>query len=156
MWLDPIPAGLRDRARAELEKGNVIGFLCTASNEHSLDSVYFNLKRLKRLGLFESALLQAFTATRTNNKKWATQDLRDLLREADRIRLRSAGDPLPGPRPFTVYRGVGGRRSARRVRGFSWSDSLDTAKWFADRAGGWGLHDPAVYCISVNESDVLS
>ena len=80
--------------------------------------------------------------------------LRGLLADADPHRLRAAGDPLPGPGPFTLYRGVHGRGPARKVRGLHWTSSPSTAAWFATR---WpGVHDPAVFVVTVPESVVLA
>ena len=63
---------------------------------------------------------------------------------------------MPGPGPFELFRGVAGRGRARRVRGFSWTASEKTAEWFADRAGEWGLHDPAVFRMEVNADNVFA
>jgi hypothetical protein len=45
---------------------------------------------------------------------------------------------------------------ARRVRGLSWTGSLECATWFASRAARWDLPDPAVFQALVPERDVLS
>jgi hypothetical protein len=157
LWLEPIPLNLRGRAADALKKeADVLAFLGFASNEFSLDLVYWNMEDLKALSLYEPALLQAFTATRTNNHRWPLPEIRSLFDQCDRTRLKQAGDPLPGPGPFRIYRGVGGRGPARRVCGFSWTGSLERARWFADRAVGWGLHDPGVYQITVDESYVFA
>jgi hypothetical protein len=47
-------------------------------------------------------LLEAFMGIRTNNHRFPLVDLRDMFARADRERLRRAGDPLPGPGPFTL------------------------------------------------------
>jgi len=44
--------------------------------------------------------------------------------QADRARLRALGDALPGPGPFTLFRGVAGRGAKRRVRGLSWINAM--------------------------------
>jgi hypothetical protein len=156
LWLDPIPEGLRTLAAENLDAGDVVGFLCRTSNVHSLDLVYWNLDALRARGLYERALLEAWAATRTNNHHWPVHELRYLFIQADRERLRAASDPLPGPGPFTVYRGVGGRGPARRVRGLAWTASEDKAWWFADRADWFRLADPAVYRVTVDEAHVLA
>ena len=76
-----------------------------------------------------------------------------LLQQADRDRLRAAGDALPGPGPFRLYLGVAGVGSARRLRGYSWTDSLDVACWFADR---YDLESPAVRTAEVPRDEVLA
>ncbi len=76
---------------------------------------------------------------------------------ADRERLRAAEGPLPGPGPFTVYRGVAGRGRQRNVRGFSWTGTLDLARWFAGRAAYVfsRLADPTVFVLTVPVDAVL-
>ena len=156
IWLDPVPAVLRDLAAAKLAAGDVCGFLFTASNEHGLALVAHNLRALQTRGLYEFALLQAFIATRTNNCRWSVPVLHWLFEMADRERLRAAGGPLPGTGPFTVYRGVSGRGRARRVRGLSWTASKEKAQWFAERGAHWSLANPAVLCVVIAEGDVLA
>lgn len=75
---------------------------------------------------------------------------------ADRDLLLSAGDPLPGPGPFTIFRGVSGRTQARRIRGLSWTGSLERAQWFADRGEYFGLADPAVFQVTIDADSVLA
>ena len=94
--------------------------------------------------------------TSMNHSKWPIRTLRKLFDRADRDRLRAAGDPIPGVGPFTIYRGVGGRGRARHVRGLSWPASRERARWFAQRAQIFGLHDPAVYCVTVDACHVLA
>jgi hypothetical protein len=153
LWLKPIPHVLREYAHAALESGDVTGFLCAAENEHSLELVYFNRKILIQMGLYEVGLLHAFIATRTNNFKWPLHELRYMFATADRSRLRAAGEPLPGPGPFTIFRGVSGIGPARRVRGVSWTTSEEKARWFALRHS---LPNPDVFRATVNEADVLA
>jgi hypothetical protein len=80
LWLDPVPLGLRDMARQAFEEGNVVGFLCRASNEHSLMLVWNNVALLQQRGVYEEALLHAITATRTNNHGFGQDALEILLR----------------------------------------------------------------------------
>jgi len=134
----------------------VSGFLITAGNEHSMALVSRNIEFLSARGLYEDALLDAFTAPHGNNSGWPAKHLRVLLKLADRDRLRACGDPLPGPGPFTVYRGVAGRGAARRVRGLSWTGDPGRARWFANRSGLCGLHDPAVFQMTIPASAVLA
>jgi hypothetical protein len=76
-----------------------------------------------------------------------------LLTEADPVRLRAAGDPLPEPAPAMLYRGVAGRGRARRVGGLYWTSVLDAACWYAL----WTpLPNPAVYQIPFEASVVLA
>lgn len=154
LWLDPIPEELRPDAIEAFEAGEMP--LGLASNMESLVLVYMNAKALLDRGMYERALLDAFIAARTNNHHFPVNMLQWLFSRADRARLLAAGDPLPDGETFTLYRGVAGRGPARRVRGFSWTSSPERAQWFANRAGGWGLHDPAVYTVTVERSDVYA
>lgn len=120
--------------------------------ELSLDEISTNQSLLQARGVYERALLVAFV--RTNHADWPLERLRVLLKSANRTRLRGAGDPLPGPGPFTVYRGVSGADpEARRVRGLSWTASLERAREFAER---FQLQDPGVYEAIVQEQHVLA
>lgn len=159
LWLNPIPACLRAPAAAALEAGDVLGFLAKADNTRSLDLVAYNLVALQARGLYEQALLHAFVATRVNNRRWPLPVLRGLFECADLARLRAAGDSLPGPGPFMLYRGVAGRGRARRVRGLSWTADLDRAwwfaRWFSTHLPGQ-FSDPAVFRVTVDAQQVLA
>jgi hypothetical protein len=155
LWLDPIPDSLRAEAVAAIERGDCLGFLIKADNVYALDLVYFNARAFQALGIYEPALLHAFTVTRTNNRRWPLRELKAMFDEADRGRLRAAGSPLPSKGPYTLYRGVAGHGAQRRIRGFSWTCCFDRAAWFARRFATF-LHDPAVYRVTVSEDDVLA
>jgi len=146
---------IKEQGRQAFVEGDAIGFLASASNTYSMVMVYENVLPLVKRGIYEQALLDAITATRTNNRHWSLRAFRDLFRWANRAKLLAAGDPLPGPGPFTLYRGVAGTTDrARRVRGISWTGTLAQAAWFADR--GWGLANPEVYKCVVDAKHVLS
>jgi hypothetical protein len=149
-----ITPALLDQAVEGLEQKNVLRFLgCANGNEYWLDLLAANVPLLKELDLYERGLLDALIASRTNN--YVHRDKIPLLIEhADRAKLLAAGDPLPGPGPFLLYRGVAGRGSARRVRGLSWTASLDRARFFARRYPE--LHDPAVFRVTVSAEHVLA
>ena len=153
VWLDPIPSDLREWACEQLESGDVLGFLCKAQNEYGLHLVAYNCRLLMDRGLYEKALLHAYTATRTNNRHWSELDLQDLFLLAQRDRMLAAGDPLPAPGPYTLYRGVAGRGRARRIQGYSWTASKKEAQWFATR---FDLPDPAVFRTVVDSDDVFA
>ena len=132
--LRDIPAGLRDQAIDAYEAGNAIRFLCLADNCFGMRIVYENRFYFLARGMYEEALVDAVTSTRTNNC-WVTRGhWSDLFRIADRTRLRAAGTPLPHAGPFTLYRGTHGDR--RYVRGVSWTLDLEQAKWFMGRGRG--------------------
>jgi hypothetical protein len=155
LWLDPMPESLRSGAITALCAGDVEGFFCAASNEYSLDLLSRNMSALQDAGLYERALLLAFTATRTNNSRWPLGLLRFLFEVADRAKLLDAGDPLPVGDRFTLYRGVAGRGRARRVRGLSWTSDPDKARWFAQRFGQ-RLGQPAVFSAVVERAHIYA
>lgn len=155
LWMDPIPGVLREQARAALDAGDVEGFLITASNAAGLALVDMNARQMLDRGVFERGLVVALTGCNLNNHGWSMSALTRLVARADRGRMLAAGSPLPGPGPFTLYRGVAGRTTRdRRVRGLSWTTSKITATWFAQRfAGGC---DPTVYSIDAPAEWVLT
>jgi hypothetical protein len=153
MWLEPMPVPLRQRALESLDVGDVAGFLGMADNVASLTLVYLNTRELQRRGLYEATLLEAFAAMRANNRGASSPLLDVMWYDADRSRLRAAGDPLQGDGPFTVYRGVAGHGAARRIQGFSWTSSLEMAGWFAAR---FRLPHPAVFTMTVDDADALA
>jgi hypothetical protein len=94
-------------------------------------------------------LLVAYEKTRTNFSGWPLAGVKLLFRIADRKKLLESGEPLPGDGPFTIYRGVSGRGAARRIRGISWTGSLERAIWFAKR---FHLEKPTVFKVVVDKS----
>jgi hypothetical protein len=154
--LIPIPLEQRDTAMQALKAEDIPTFFNTAGSEYGLPLLWFNAEHFQQLGLFEQALLYAFTATRTN-KYGPEEELDIMFHWADRKRLRDAGQPLPGTGPFTLYRGVAGNGHYRKVHGYSWTPSLETAQWFANRARAcYSLCKPGVYRITATEDDVLA
>jgi hypothetical protein len=152
--LSLFPENLKQMAVTSLLERDVLGFLCRATNELSIDIVSLNAEPLRDLGLLEVAIAEALIATRLNNRRHYRQ-VQTLIRSADRTRLLNAGDPLPGTGPWTVYRGVGGKTIARRIRGYSWTTDLAVAEYFAKRASVAGLADPAIYAAVVPQDYVL-
>jgi hypothetical protein len=154
-WLDPIPIENRQDAWQELSQGNVRIFLGKADSGAGLLLVWMNRRLLLKLGGYEQALLYAYIGCRDNWWDYPLAHLRLLFQLADRTKLRAAGDPLPGPGPFTLYRGVAGSQRVSRIRGYSWTTSLERAQWFAKRYAD-KVPDPQVYRIEVPERAVLA
>jgi hypothetical protein len=143
-------------ARGEIERFLV----CVTETEftchrglHGLRVVLQNAALLKRRGFYERALLCAYTEGRGSHYQVPLGLIRGWFTSCDRARLRAAGEPLPGPGPWRVYRGVAGMRQHRHVRGVSWTLNQERARWFAHR---WGLYDPAVLSLVVSERKVLA
>jgi hypothetical protein len=151
-----ISPALRPQAVAALNAGDVEGFLGYAArgNQYWLAIVFNNLDALRERGLYEPALLCAWSGCRLNYSHWSTNILAYMFTVADRRRLRGCGDPLPGPGPFTLYRGVAGTGRRRRIGGVSWTDDRDRAAWFASRLPH--LADPAIYTIVAAADQVFA
>lgn len=138
------------------KQGDIEGILCFMPNTHGLAFVFDNMILLEEKGKYEEALVSAYIGTRTNWAHWDMNIIKLMFTRADPEKLTQAGDPIPDQELFTVYRGVGGNGRARRVNGFSWTDSLDTAIWFAKRAEIFCLNDPAVFTVTVPRESVMA
>jgi hypothetical protein len=154
--LHVVPEFARETCEAAFAKGDAAGFLLSTDNELGLRLVFDNLSQLRERGIYEEALLRALTGSRTNNHRCPQDRLDLLLDAADREKLRAAGDPLPGPGPFTAYRGVAGHGRSRRIRGLSWTLSLEKAQWFARRGERSGLAKPAVFTAEIPKENVVA
>lgn len=152
LQLDLVPVALRQQAVSAISTGNVRLFLHSADNQHGLHLVIDNMRALMDAGVFEEALLEAFVGCRVNHHHISPSVIRWMFEMADHSRLRSQGDPLSGVSKLTLYRGVAGIGRARRVRGYSWTDDLEIAKWFAHR---FSLPDPGVYETVVSADQVV-
>jgi len=127
----------------------------TMGNHECLSFLLMHWWKFKEAGIYEEALLYAYTGCSCNWKSIPIGIIEYMFENADRDKLLSAGDPLPGDGPFKVYRGVAGTGAARRVRGFSWTGDFETAKWFADRFKNI-LDKPMVYEATVEKDMVLA
>jgi hypothetical protein len=111
------------------ENDDIIGCLSLLSNMDYINFLMANMKPLLDNGYFEKVLLEALTMPKTNLHHIPLGVLRDMVfRIADKEKMRSAGDPIPGKGPFELYRGVSGNGPARRKYGLSWSSSFEVAK----------------------------
>ena len=112
-----------------------------------------NFPNLIKMGKYESALLNAYSGIRNNLHNWSSEVINYLFAVADPDKMRAAGDELPDSDSFTLYRGVAGNGPARRVKGVSWTDSINVASFFAMR---FALKDPAVLEITVPNVAILA
>jgi hypothetical protein len=131
--------------------GDVEAILCKMPNTRNLAFVVDNCIALKLAGCYETALIHAYSATRTNFFDWDLGVLKFLLELADRAKLKEIA-PLPPGDQFTLYRGVAGTGRHRRPSGISWTDDLDRAAWFAKRFPH--LADPAIYTTTAKPEDI--
>jgi len=114
-----IPAVLRPQAEEAFRAGDAGGMVCLMDNTVGLAFVFDNVWALLERGIFEEALVHAYTLTRVNFSRWSTSALRFLFDRADRAKLRAAGDPMPAGDRFALYRGVAGAKGRRRMHGMS-------------------------------------
>jgi hypothetical protein len=143
---------LHTQARRAFEEGKAAEFVCYTDSQTALALVVDNLHALQRQGIYEAALLFAFTGTRTNHSNWSDGVLGSLFALADKAKLRAAGEQIPRE-SVVVYRGISGYGPRRRKRGWSWTDSLDVACWFALR---FNLANPAVLSATVQPAEILA
>jgi hypothetical protein len=126
-------------------------FMGVVKNSNRALHLLRNAPLLREHGMYESALVYTYTSGHAPVDGWPL-----LFSMADRERLRKCGDPLPHAGPFMVFRGVAGRGRQRAVKHYSWTGTLDCARWFAGRASYIdSLPDPAVFVVTVLASEVL-
>jgi hypothetical protein len=148
--------GSKDMALKAFEEGEAGLLVASVPENDALSFVEINSELLQERGIYEASLLKAYIASKTNTHGYPWSTLKQMIECCDRAKLLAAGDPLPDPRPFTLYRGVAGKARDRRVRGISWTGTLDKAVWFATRPIVRSLVDPAVYKVEVHAKHVLA
>lgn len=145
---------IMEMAMKHWKEGNVVGVLCMMSNECRMGFVLDNLRLLKKIDKYKEALLDAYHSIRINYSNWSMDLLRFLFRQADIEKLRTTGDPIPNQETFTLYRGMSGIGRKRHVNSFSWTDSPNTAAWFARRFPD--LPNPAVFKVTVPNESIMA
>jgi hypothetical protein len=149
-----IDATRREDVRKAFVDGDANGFL-NLDNTAALALVIYNVIPLRRRGIYEAVLFNAFVNTRVNHQNFQISRLEHLFALVDREKFLAAGDPLPDGETFVVYRGVAGVGKKRRIStGYSWTLRLMQACWFANR--GRPEPDPAVYTATVSRSEILA
>ncbi len=154
--LSLVPLKLHAQARHYFEAGNAKEFYYAVireceggSADNGPDIVRANIDALINRGIYEEVLILAFTGC---NRRIPLPVVAELFGRADRDRLRNSGEPLPGQGPWTVYRGIAGDGEGRNTGGFSWTDSLNQACWFAIRGH---YSEPEILTATVRIEDVL-
>jgi hypothetical protein len=151
--LDLVPQEVVGTALRAVDEGDFFRIVGLVNSTYQMEFVLQNSQPLKSRGVYEKAFLRAFTGTRTNNLRWSPSELDCMFATCDRDKLRAAGSRLRRPGPFTVYRGVAGLGDDRRIAGWSWTDDLDRACWFAVR---FGLDSPGVFSGQLTKDEVLA
>jgi len=142
---------IEQRGERAFADGDVDLWLGSYDNMLGLRLVFDRRDDLLARGLYEKALVQAYTMVRENTLHVPESVVREMFALADRRRLFAAGDLKPCLGPWEVYRGVSGHGRARRVNGLSWSFSLNLACWFALRNE---LAAPAILHRVVTDDEV--
>lgn len=152
-----IPAAFMKMAQESWEQGDIETVMLRIDSHKHMDFVIGNIVRLISRGLFEKAIIEAYTSINFNMGRLPNwKDLRVMLNLADRKRLREAGDPIPTKQPIKVYRGVGDGRINTYVRGFSWTSSPEVASYFAlDWADRVKNNDPAVFEVIIKPENIF-
>lgn len=148
--VDLIVPARRARAIGELTSGDWRQFFRVPlmHGASKMDLLIKNAGYFRETGRWEEALIYAYTRERDRRP---LSSLRWLLESADRARLLSCGDQLPGDGPFTLYRGVGDRR---RLGGPSWTSDVKLAAIFAAQAPV-PRRIPEVYTTTVAAANVF-
>ena len=133
---------------------SVITMLEIMPGNNGMSFIADNFPNLIKMGKYESALLDAYSGVRTNLHNWSSDVINYLFDVANPDRMRAAGDKIPEKDSFTLYRGVAGNGQARRVKGVSWTDSVNVAAFFAMRFQH--LNDPAVFKVAVPNETILA
>jgi hypothetical protein len=124
------------------------------ANSHELfDIVVDNYSVLRRAGVLEEALIQAWSGNKYG-KNWDDNFFRLVFSNLDKSKLRQASDPLPEGEVFTIYRGVNGPEAMRRVRGYCWSLDKAVARFFSK--DNFAPIDPAVYRGKIQREHILA
>jgi hypothetical protein len=145
-----VPVDVRRQVQKYFNDGDGRGIVFLVG-KNSLRFVLDNMMALKARGIYEPALVTAYTHAAPNWWNWQLNVLNRMFKQADCAKLLSWGDPLPPGESYALYRGVAGKGKCRHVSGMSWTSDLDKAIWFARRSF---QPDPAVYRTIANREDV--
>lgn len=148
-------AAVIDKAVKELGRFSIASALETIGHK-SMRFVSVNAERLKDQTMFETAL--CFAHIRFHNATFPLERLVELFRMADLEQLRAVAHHryLPEGEKITVYRGVVGDETQRRVQAISWTNSLNLASYIATRwAEKYGLEDVRVYTVTIPTDSVF-
>jgi hypothetical protein len=152
IWDGMIPADLQELALEALDNCDFGRFFCYASNEYSLTLLTTVMGDAEACGKLESAFIDAFTATRTNNYHHF-ETIEFILEDIDLERLQEQGDKFPEQDEYRLYRGISGDQTQEIIEGYSWTSNIDLSHWFAMRYAEFG--NPSIYETIVNKDAIL-
>ncbi len=145
-----VPVDARRQLQEYFDDGDGRGIAFLVGGD-SLRFVLDNVTALKARGIYESALVTAYTHAAPSWWNWQLNVLDWMFKQANRAKLLGWGDPLPREENFVLYRGVAGKGKCRHVSGMSWTCDLEKAKWFACR---FFQPAPAVYKTTAKREEV--
>jgi len=156
--LDRLDEHMKPGAIRAFEEGDGAAFVMSGySVGQTLHLVVDNWNALEERGILPAALVHGFSGCKINHHQWSAGYIHSLFKRCARRfgfqALRDIGAPLDSEQSLlTVYRGVSGSRQYRRIRGMSWTSSLDVACFFSGR---WVGPDPAVYVATVRAKSIF-
>ncbi len=151
-FISPALQGLAEQC---WEQRDADGLMVLLDDDRRLFFIDQNIDQLKAKGIYEEALLNAWTSVKyTWLLYFDFSEIIEFFQMADPDKLRDAGDPIPDQSEFTLYRGVSGTGNARDQNGLSWTASPNVAAWYATRFDH--LDDPAVYQATVPRKEIMA
>jgi hypothetical protein len=151
-WKKIIHSSLHSRAQDALDNCDFLAFICYASNEFSLPLLASVSNQALACGKLELAFVNAFIATRTNNRQHS-ETIKYLLQLLDPLELKKQGDKIPPQKEFRLYRGSSRINSFAKIKGYSWTRNLELAHWYAMRYPELGC--PFIFTTTVSEDSIL-
>lgn len=150
---------LHDIAFEKMHEKDVPGLLALFGNNKALDFFFDNAHAFYMYGIYEQALLLAYSAAKTTLHDLDIEYLLCAFNAGDQRQFDKHSDKHEYTYPLDVYRGICGEEDKLRPRGISWTANFDLAKWFATNAGGavWvKLINCKVFKTTITKSNVFA
>jgi len=151
-WKEIVDKSLHKYAQQALNNCDYMAFLGHSSNENNLLLLRTVIDRALDCKKMESAFIYAYAATRTNNYH-EYEIIEYILKYVDLDRLFEEGDELPRRDRYRLYRGISGAQTPEIIKGYSWTDDVQRAHWFAMRYAEFG--NPSIYTTVVQKKSIL-
>lgn len=148
---DPRGKYFSERIKDSWAKGDVGGVLSSMDSHMYFDFIFDNIIAIRCCGLIKEFVSYAYVGTKNNLSSYPLNLFRHLFSFCNKDALRKLNDPFEVKPFYDLYRGVSGKGRARRLRGYSWTSSLDTAKFFSIRMN---LANPSVFTTRVKYDDI--
>ena len=142
---------LVEKAKDAWECGNVDELSVCMSNHEFMNFIFDNFLSIIERDLLEKFMALAYIGVKDNLSCIPFDMLEHAFKMCDKQKLKELGQEFPKKASYKVFRGVSGYGKKRRLRAFSWTGSLDVAKWFATR---YELYKPMVYATDILYDDI--